>query len=348
MVRIHPCIKIIWCSRAKWCRYIHLVSMIFVSSLAASVYAQAAGDWVDPSPHKVSFVLVDTDVRLEVLDWGGTGRPLVLLAGGGNTAHVFDDFALQLKNQYHVYGITRRGFGASSYGGSDYAADRLGDDVVAVLDALKLTKPVLVGHSLAGLEMSSVATRYPKRIAGAVYLDAAYAYAFDNGQSPSLSEYQGATPRPPSPGPDDLASFAAFTKWNARTSGFAMPESEFRQNWETSPDGHVGKRRIPQAAGKIMQPGTLKKYAAIPVPALVIFAVPHDLGPWLKTADVTAQETAKKFAALDSSLTERQAKIVEEGVPTAHVVRIANASHFVYLSHQAEVLREMRAFINRL
>ena len=33
----------------------------------------------------MEFVAVDQDVRLEVLDWGGTGRPLVLLAGGGLT-----------------------------------------------------------------------------------------------------------------------------------------------------------------------------------------------------------------------------------------------------------------------
>ena len=43
---------------------------------------------IDPSPHKVLFVPVDKDARLEVLDWGGTGSPLVFLAGNGNTAHV--------------------------------------------------------------------------------------------------------------------------------------------------------------------------------------------------------------------------------------------------------------------
>jgi pimeloyl-ACP methyl ester carboxylesterase len=53
-------------------------------------------------------------VRLEVLDWGGTGRSLVLLAGGGDTAHIFDDFAPKLTGDFHVYGITRRGFGELS------------------------------------------------------------------------------------------------------------------------------------------------------------------------------------------------------------------------------------------
>lgn len=68
----------------------------------------------DTSPHSVRFVTVDKDVKLEVLDWGGTGRPLILLAGLGSDAHVFDAFAPKLNETYHVYAITRRGFGASS------------------------------------------------------------------------------------------------------------------------------------------------------------------------------------------------------------------------------------------
>ena len=82
---------------------------------------------------------------------------LIFLAGLGNTAHVFDDFAPKLTPEYHVYGITRRGFGASSAPAPDtanYSADRLGDDVLAVLDALKLERRVLVGHSIAGEELS--------------------------------------------------------------------------------------------------------------------------------------------------------------------------------------------------
>jgi hypothetical protein len=95
----------------------------------------------DPSPHKIKFVTVDDDVRLEVLDWGGSGRPLVLLAGGGNTAHVFDEFAPKLTANLHVYGITRRGFGASGFSASEPNLDRLGKDILEVLDALKLKRP---------------------------------------------------------------------------------------------------------------------------------------------------------------------------------------------------------------
>ena len=73
-----------------------------------------------------------------------------LLAGGGSTAHVFDSLGPKLVARYHVIGITRRGFGQSFARQTGFDARRLGDDVVAVRDALHITDPVLVGHSIAG------------------------------------------------------------------------------------------------------------------------------------------------------------------------------------------------------
>ena len=70
--------------------------------------AQSAEHWRDPSPHEVRFVAVDSSVRLEVLDWGGTGRP-ILFVGCYLTAHVYDDIAPKLTDRFHVYAVTRRG-----------------------------------------------------------------------------------------------------------------------------------------------------------------------------------------------------------------------------------------------
>src|SRR5271167_1041832 len=66
-------------------------------------------------------------------------------------------FAPKLTAHYHVYGVTRRGFGVSGYSATDRPADRLGDDIAAVIDRLNLKRPILVGHSIAGAELSSVA-----------------------------------------------------------------------------------------------------------------------------------------------------------------------------------------------
>ena len=136
----------------------------------------AHAGWRDPSPHRVSLIEVEKGVKLEVLDWGGSGRPVVLLAGLGNSAHVFDDFARKLAKEYRVFGITRRGYGESSVPENGYTSDRLADDVVAVIEALKLAKPVIIGHSIAGLELSSLGSRHADRVAGIVYLDAIFTW----------------------------------------------------------------------------------------------------------------------------------------------------------------------------
>jgi pimeloyl-ACP methyl ester carboxylesterase len=156
------------------------LSLVALVVLVASSCSQNA---TDTSRHTVQFVTVEKDVRLETLDWGGTGRPLVFLAGLGDSAHVFDNFAPKFKGHYHVYGITRRGFGASSKPAlivANYTADRLGDDVLAVIAALKLNHPVLVGHSIAGEELSSIGSRHPEKVAGLIYLDAALPFAYYN------------------------------------------------------------------------------------------------------------------------------------------------------------------------
>jgi len=301
--------------------------------------------WRDPSPHRALFVAVDKDVRLEVLDWGGSGRPVILLAGGGDTAHVFDEFAPKLLNECHVYGITRRGFGASGFSAANSGADRLGDDVLAVMDALDLKRPVLVGHSIAGEEMSSVGTRHPERVAGLVYLEAGYPYAFDNGQGPTFKEFQDLSgPQPPPPGKSNLSSFSALQKYYMHVSGFTYPEGELRQEWTATPEGGVGKQReFP--GGPLLLIG-MKKYTAISVPALVIFASPHGLGRWVENnPDPKVRAAAKAYSAALDVLTERQAEALEKGVPTARVARLPGAHHYVYLSNEADVLREMRAFL---
>ena len=262
---------------------------ISIAVLAIILAALAADAWqVDPTPHAVQFITVEKNIKLEVLDWGGSGRPVVLLTGMGNDAHVFDRFATKLTGSYHVYGITRRGYGKSSASAAtvaNYTADRLGDDVLAVIDALKLDRPVLVGHSLGGEELSSVGSRHPEKVAGLIYLDAGYGYAYYD-----------------------------------RSRGDLMIDL----------NGSIQSTERAILAG-------MQKYTDIPVPILAIFALPHergDLGP--------------EAQARDLETTAAQAKAFETGLPSARVVRLAHANHYVFQSNEADVLREINAFIGGL
>ena len=237
--------------------------------------ATAKTAWKDLSAHTIRFVTVDAGVKLEVLDWGGSGRPVLLLAGNGNTAHVFDALAGKLAASYHVYGLTRRGFGASSKPSSGYDADRLADDVLRAMDLLRLKKPVLIGHSIAGGELSSIGSRHAEKVAGLIYLDSGYSYAYYDS---TVGD----------PGPPPLG---------------ALPPRQ-RAVWE-------GRQ----------------KYTRIQGPVLAIYAFGDKP---------------------DLALAEAQAIAFEKGVPGARVVRFPRAPHYVFLSDEAAVLREINAFIATL
>jgi non-heme chloroperoxidase len=163
-----------------------------------TTYTKVAKAWpvIEPATHMVT---VAPGVKDEVLDWGGSGRPVLLLAGLGNNAHVFFPIVPDLIQHYRVYSMSRRGFGASSVPSpvaENYSADRLGDDVIAVMSQLGMQKPVLIGHSIAGEELSDIGIRYPDRVAGLIYLDAGYWYALNDG---SVTPPPVGTPPPGAP-----------------------------------------------------------------------------------------------------------------------------------------------------
>jgi non-heme chloroperoxidase len=310
-------------------------------------------EWkADSSPHSAQFVMVDTNIKLEVLDWGGTGRSLVFLAGLGNTAHAFDKFAPELTAKYHVYGITRRGFGLSSAptpANNNYSADRLGDDVLAVLDALKINRPVLVGHSIAGEELSSIGSRHPEKVAGLIYLDAGYSYAFYDHVHGNMQ----------------IDSIDVKKKLEQFLSGDVKDQKQFLNDLQTSmsqleKDVQETQKQIAsmpalpprQGPGPAIPMAIIageQKYTEIHVPVLAIFAVPHNLDPMLNGPMLKDNPTAQAaMKASDLATTSAQANAFEAGVPSARVVRLPNADHFVFNSNEADVLREMNAFLSTL
>ena len=171
-------------------RVIRLLAACAVLACASGSDAPLQRRTAAPS---VRMTRIAPGVTLEVLDWGGRGTPIVFLAGLGSTAHVFDDFAPQFTDNFHVVGITRRGFGASAGSLPPSELDTLVADITAILDTLDLRQAVLVGHSIAGEEMTRFAETHGPRCAGLVYLDAAYDRSGDRHTRAKSAVCAGAT-----------------------------------------------------------------------------------------------------------------------------------------------------------
>lgn len=326
-----------------------VITLVSIAGAVGAVAGQPGVEWRDPSPHRATLVTVDRHVTLEVLDWGGTGRPLVLLAGLGNTAHVFDDFAPRLTPFGRVYGVTRRGYGASSAPQQGYDADRLADDVLAVLDALRLERPVLIGHSIAGEELSSLAARHPLRAAGLVYLDAVGDRTVPLPSMPPVRAAQ--------PSPMDNSSVAAFQAWQRRAMGMALPESELREVRTIGANGSVGAPRVAGFVPRAIFSGAKRPdYARMRLPALSLQSLPpasvsegrasNTLIPGMfpEASDGALNEL---FAAI-RQMTRANTDVFEKELKGSKNVELIGASHHSFLSHPDSVLREIRAFISSL
>ena len=91
-----------------------------------------------------------------------------------------------------------------------------------------------------------------------------------------------------------------------------------------------------------------KKYAKIPVPALAIFAIPHVPDAWMtESTDPGVRKAAEAYFTKLDVLAEKQAKAFEGGVRSARVIRLTGM-HYIFLSNESDVQREMHAFLNSL
>jgi len=182
-----------------------------------------------------------------------------------------------------------------------------------------------------------------------IYLDAAYPVAFDNGKGMLMAEFQEIVREPPvpTPGAEDLANFNTLQTYYERMHGVRLPEAELRQEWEAMPDGQVGQRRRFPGSPTLMK--GIEKYTDIPVPALIIFANPHSLGPWLDdNHDASVSKAVKTYSAKFEAYTRKQEEAIRGAVRTARVITLPSANHFVFMSNEADVLGEMRTFLTGL
>jgi non-heme chloroperoxidase len=326
------------------CAVVTLLSALTITH----AWAQEPASWKDPSPHRTQLVRVDEDVRLEVLDWGGPGRAVGLLAGAGNTAHVFDDFAPKLSRRWHVYGITRRGYGASSRPASGYGDQRLADDIVQVLDSLKIPAPVLVGHSMAGGEMTTIARQHPDRVTGLVYLDALGDPRDWPASDPKYMELAKKLP-PPRTAPSPIAaaeskSFSGYRDWQMRNQRFAFPESELRNSYETNPDGTKGNRNTTATIFQAIGDGQIKRdYSGIRVPVLAFYEFPRSREDEAKDGEDRAALDA--FNSATAIYIGRWNNNLLSHVGDVHFIDLPGAGHYVFLTRETEVLTGLNAFL---
>ena len=292
----------------------------------------------------VRMTRIASDVTLEVLDWGGRGQALVFLAGLGSTAHIFNEFAPQFTDSFHVIGITRRGFGASAGAPPPADLDTLVADITAILDTLRLGPVILVGHSIAGEEMTRFAELHAMQCGGLVYVDAAY----DRSGIDTLARAQ-----PPAPEPQiraaDTASFTSVRALYARVLGVREPDSEIRATARfDAADRYRGEVTPDSLKARIVSGKLTARYDRVRCPGLGIYALADSLAdvvPYYAELDSAGRAQGEALLGFVQAVVA-DSRTRFERFPQNTVVEVHGANHFVFLQRPSEVARAMRAFLS--
>ena len=111
--------------------------------------------------------------RFHFLEWGDPAAPpIVLLHGGHQSAHSWDLVSLHLAAKYHVLALDQRGHGDSEWSRDvEYSNHAMALDALAFMDAMRLEKPILIGHSMGGRNSMILTKQDPSRLRALVIVD---------------------------------------------------------------------------------------------------------------------------------------------------------------------------------
>jgi len=268
--------------------------------------------WTDPSPHRVQFVVVSPGVRLEVLDWGGSGPPLVFVPGLSDSGLSFVQPIARLADHFRCIALdlpTGRGDGARL---RNYRHDDLVKDLFGLLDHLKVSQSYIFGSSFGSTIALRAMHERPERLPRGI-LQGGFAW------------------RPLAPAEVWLSRLVRY--WSARMGSLPGRKKALRRS-------HFGPfvDRPPEVWDFFLERTGLAPLSAVATHALLLHGV--DLRPLLsKIRQPVLLVTGDRDPLVKRWCTEQ----LLEGLPNARPVEFDGCGHFPMFSHPellAEVVRD--------
>jgi pimeloyl-ACP methyl ester carboxylesterase/DNA-binding SARP family transcriptional activator len=255
------------------------------------------------------------DVTLHIVEWAG-GEPTILaIHGSAGMAHNFEALARQLAPTFRVVGVDLRGHGFSDKPPAGYDLPRHVDDLVQLIEALKLRRPVLLGHSAGGTIAAFVASRTP--LAGVILLEPMIG-------DRAFTENAAAQAAPLVAGLDlPVAGFDAYlARWRARREPYGDDAERLVDRWARfalAPLSGAYRERALRVAveaewASIVGADSMSALARAPCPVLLVQALRPWFGgrPYFSSAVVRAQRRAAPRAELFVAARSDHASLIRD------------------------------------
>lgn len=245
-------------------------------------------------------IVVANGIRQQYYRTGGPKPPLVLLHGAGDAGLCWTPVAEALQSQFDVIMPDARGHGLSASPEEGYSSTDRAADVAALIEALGLDRPAVMGHSMGAMTALSLAALHPHSLSAVILEDPVFRLEL----RPAASEDQQRAWQERSR--REWAQMRALGREDiiarARRNNPSWPEGDLGPWADARLQGtgaYIGKTRFPE------HPGWQELLRMVTVPALLITADPD------RGALVTPEAAAEARRIL----------------PSLKVVHIAGAGH---------------------
>ena len=253
-------------------------------------------------------------VTLHTLQWGEQGQALVCVHGVTANASSFQALADALSPQHRIIAYDIRGRGDSDKPQTGYSIPIYASDLAALIDALALERPVIVGHSLGALIGLYFAAHYPDRLSKLVLIDAGAPLPW-KGYDDQPAWLKASISRIGTPFP----SFAAFIE-RMKAAPYLAPywneymDLYFQHDVHTNADGSVVTKTYREAviedARHAYEGRPEDQWQSVQVPTLLLRA-----GQGLTSDN-------------DQLLSEDDAKAVQQGIRNIRYVNFPTLNHY--------------------
>lgn len=236
-------------------------------------------------------------------EWSVRGTPLIFLHGLASQSHMFDLTAPRLTDTFRVLALDQRGHGESVKPKAGYDFATVTGDLLAFLDALRLERALLAGHSWGGNVALYFGAHYPERTLGLVLIDGGF---LDLRANPEMTWARTARElAPPRLSGTPVDDFRQMVKQFAGPWWSRAAEAIILENFEIQPDQTIRPRltreRHMQILRALWERRPLQDFVRVQCPVLVLAAA---LGRTHSGADL--QRRRAQVAAAAQHLRDRR------------------------------------------